>query len=283
MSNFRRFLMGMSRRAQQQSPVTTYYFSISSTKKVIFSKGNLQYNPVKASWRFAENQYDYIGSANAKIKYDYDGWIDLFGWGCSGWASGATIYSPIATTTNGNHYYPGGSYLNDIDQNGNYAEADWAWHNTIGEDAPHTWRTLTLEEWTYLRNRTDKSGIGKIEDTNGLILLPDIWVLPSTLSFTPEVTSFSTNSYTVEQWKLMENNGAIFLPLSGIRLGTSVTTVNTLSCYWSTTHGVKSKNGYGYLAYCAVIGESRINGWEPNNQSYRCQGMQVRPVKEISI
>lgn len=47
-------------------------------KKVYFSKGNLQYKASTNTWRFAENQYDMLGTNNAKISSSYSGWIDLF-------------------------------------------------------------------------------------------------------------------------------------------------------------------------------------------------------------
>lgn len=43
-------------------------FSISSTKKVVFSKGNLQY--VGSTWQFAENQWDYFGASQSSSHKD---------------------------------------------------------------------------------------------------------------------------------------------------------------------------------------------------------------------
>ena len=54
---------------------------IAENKKVTFSSGNLQYQASTNTWRFAENQWDYIGDANQNISTMYSGWIDLFGWG----------------------------------------------------------------------------------------------------------------------------------------------------------------------------------------------------------
>ena len=45
-------------------------FSVSSTLKVQFSQGNLQYQASNNIWRFAENQWDYVGT---RIP-DEDGW-----------------------------------------------------------------------------------------------------------------------------------------------------------------------------------------------------------------
>ena len=72
-------------------------FSVSATKQVHFSQGNLQYQASTNTWRFAEHQYDYVGtqtadycgfyggnvsgSDNRNISSTYNGWIDLFGWG----------------------------------------------------------------------------------------------------------------------------------------------------------------------------------------------------------
>ena len=49
--------------------------------KVTPAPGNLQYHPRNKVWRFAKNQYDIIGSYNGNIDDNYNGWIDLFGYG----------------------------------------------------------------------------------------------------------------------------------------------------------------------------------------------------------
>lgn len=72
-------------------------FSVAEGKMVSFAPGNLQFNAAqgshlradstvaKGTWRFAENQWDFVGKDNGKISENYDGWIDLFGWGTSGY------------------------------------------------------------------------------------------------------------------------------------------------------------------------------------------------------
>ena len=73
-------------------------FSVSADKQVTFSKGNLQYHPSNDEWCFAENQSDYIGKANSNIAADYDGWIDLFGWGTGDAPTkSSTSYSDYST------------------------------------------------------------------------------------------------------------------------------------------------------------------------------------------
>ena len=88
-------------------------FSISPTQQVRFAPGNLQYQASTNTWRFAEHQWDVIGSDNSDISSTYSGWIDLFGWGTSGWNSGANCYQPWSVSVDDSDYFPGGSPNND--------------------------------------------------------------------------------------------------------------------------------------------------------------------------
>lgn len=83
-------------RSSQQSKFST------PTGNVEFAPANLHYHCTKHIWRFAENQYDYIGQANENISDTYDGWIDLFGYGTSG-----KNFSPTLHTTNNADYASG--------------------------------------------------------------------------------------------------------------------------------------------------------------------------------
>ena len=57
-----------------------FKFSVSNTKKVVFSPGNLQYNTANGgSYQFAEHQWDYIGKTDDN-RY-CTGVFDLFCWG----------------------------------------------------------------------------------------------------------------------------------------------------------------------------------------------------------
>lgn len=219
-------------------------FTVAEGRQVRFSRGNLQYQASTGTWRFAAKQYECIGEGNHGASETYDGWIDHFSWGTSGWESGATTYKPwqlMALPWDGN--YPGGSADNDL--TGDYAEADWAWHNAIsnGGNQTHKWRTLTGEEWNYLisirANADSKVGIGTVNEVHGLILLPDAWTTPEGLAFSTEYTGWDDNVYTVEQWKQMEDAGAIFFPAAGYSTGwSSVSTykVGEYGDYWASTH-----------------------------------------------
>ena len=106
-------------------------FSISDKEQVSFSPGNLQYNAttgthqcadgqtLPGTWRFAEHQWDIVGigygqtypnnynyvagtvhnSDNRAVDINYNGWIDMFGWGTSCWMSWAKTNEPTLKTS----------------------------------------------------------------------------------------------------------------------------------------------------------------------------------------
>ena len=251
-------------------------FSVSADKKVYFSQGNLQYQASTGTWRFAEHQYDIIGDDNANISSTNSGWIDLFGWGTSGWNSGANAYQPYSTSTIFSDYYPGGSYSNDL--TGSYANADWGVYNKIsnGGNSAGMWRTLTQSEWSYLinsrANASSKNGVATVNDVTGLILLPDNWTLPDGLTFTSGANGdYAQNTYSASEWSKMEANGAVFLPAAGYRFGTeNVYGVGSYGGYWSS-----SAYGY-YYAYYLSFGSDDVGTSSDNRNT----GRSVRLVQD---
>ena len=220
-------------------------FSVAANKQVRFSRGNLQYQASTNTWRFAEHQYETMDSSNTYISETYDGWIDLFGWGTSGWNSGAAAYQPWASSENGADYVPNGN--NNTDLTGDYANADWGVYNAIsnGGNEAGMWRTLTYDEMRYLvESRPDaasKLGLATVNDMPGLIILPDNWILPENMTFSSARTNgFESNVYSATQWTTMEIAGALFLPAAGWRIGSEPfnapdwTPVN--GGYWTSTH-----------------------------------------------
>lgn len=196
-------------------------FSVSATKKVFFSMGNLQYRASSGTWRFAPNQYDCIGSANSNISSSYSGWIDLFGWGTSGY-NGKYPYMTSQTNSNygnGNSNIAGTNY-------------DWGVYNRIsnGGNTTGQWRTLTLYEWNYVFNtRTTATGKrfakAQVAGVNGLILLPDNWNTDyySLNSTNNGGVAFSCNVIDSSTWaNSLQAHGAVFLPAAGNRSGTSI-------------------------------------------------------------
>ena len=249
-------------------------FSVAPDKQVYFSQGNLQYMGATQTWRFAENQYDTVGVFNNNISSSYNGWIDMFGWGTSGWNSGAKAYQPYSTSTTDADYYPGNTYSNDL--TGPYMNADWGIYNAIynGGNKTGLWRTLTQDEWQYLysnrANADSKHAYATINGIGGYILLPDNWILPNGLTFDASGTNATANQYTKEQWKLMEQNGAVFLPAAGYRDGSEAKGVLKLGDYWLST-------SYDAANACRVFFKS-----DRSPESYPCElrhyGFSVRLV-----
>ena len=138
-------LLLLSFVAQAQSPIKDgailAEFSVSDSTKVHFSQGNLQYQASTNTWRFAEHQWDYVEKDNENISEKYTGWIDLFGWGTSGYNG----KNPYMTSTDYSDY---GDGTNDI-AGTNY---DWGVYNKIynGGNQAGMWRTLTSSEWNHL-------------------------------------------------------------------------------------------------------------------------------------
>ncbi len=273
-------------------------FSVTSKKRVRFSSGNLQYTTVGShavagggtahgTWRFAPHQWDTISMGNRNISPTYTGWIDLFGWGTSGWNSGNYFYQPYDTMYSvispytpqiGFGYGPIGYY----DLTGTYANADWGVYNAIsnGGNEPGMWRTLTSPEWdTLLNYRTTTSGKryakAYVNGVGGIIILPDNW---STSTYTLNSTNtpnaaYSANNITATQWTTLETAGCVFLPGAHLRAGTlTAWSVYPSGQYWSAS----TKDDYG--AYVLSFSNTLLN---TTSIYYRHFGYSVRLVQDV--
>lgn len=246
-------------------------FTVDDGKQVIFSQGNLQYQASTGTWRFAENQYDTIGAGNANIAADYNGWIDLFGWG--------TGNAPTQTSTDA----------------ANYANfTDWG-VNAISNGGNQTnfWRTLTKEEWDYLLrlrpNANNLVGAGTVAGVPGLIILPDNWtegywttlnsfedlgITVSSVGYScDEDTIFLQNIYDADHWTQMEYEGALFLPAAGHRDGTQVDAVGEFGAYACSTPNTEN----GENSFMLLLGNNSVYTDYP---SIRHEGYSVRLVKD---
>ena len=240
-------------------------FSVSETKQVAFSCGNLQYTQSTDTWEFALNQYDMIGETNVNGSELADK-IDLFGWSGSTGAKWGISTSIIR-----------GDYSGDC--------ADWG--QNVGNGT--TWRTLTNDEWTYLRstraNAANLMGVARInldaEGTtyaNGLILLPDTWTCPEDVTFKSGLSSTygeqayaDYQTFTLEQWAKLEAAGAVFLPASGRRYGSSISEVQYYGYYWSAT---PDNPEYAYCMYFY----SKETVWFGGSRNF---GQAVRLVQDL--
>jgi hypothetical protein len=247
--------------------------------QIYFSQGNLQYQASTNTWRFAENQYDCIGGANSSISSTYSGWIDLFGWGTSGFNHGANCYQPWSISTNNGNYYAYGVYTNNLyDQTG---QADWGYNPVSnGGNTINLWRTLTQLEWDYIFNtRTTASGIryakANVNGMNGVILLSDNWNsnIYCLNNANTDNASFNSNTLTTEQWGILEQAGAVFLATAGYRDGISVNHTGTGGTYWTASY-------YNYNNYDAFGVYFYDGGLESYDYYYRFYGFSVRLVQD---
>ena len=269
------------------------FVSIGENKRVVFSQGNLQYQASTDSWRFADEQYTVVGKDNEKISATYDGWIDLFGWGTSGhnekfpylWDAAHTSFGDGMNTISGTEY-------------------DWG-NNAIsnGENKPGIWRTLTADEWGYLLfdrpNATKLVGAGTVNGQNGLFILPDNEIDGIFINHTGEEVRFVSfadkgaqndgdywyygiseifahNTYSIEEFKILESKGVVFLPSSAFRAADVFMTGMTSSIiegyYWTGTPHDEEK---AYIVYIFS------NGLRSRTENFRSNGFSVRLVYEI--
>lgn len=271
-------------------------FTVNASGDLVrFAQGNLQYRASTNVWRFAENQWDAVRSDNKNVSDTYDGWIDLFCWGTSGYNNGAAEYQPYSTSSADADYY--GDNVSDT-------ESDWAWHNVIinggNEYGPkaHQWRVLTSNEWKYIfstrANADQLWGFGKLMKINeaavqGVYLLPDSWnwetvdpgeTLRTAAGFTwtPNTKNFnsmqiSANGAGVALWTAMEAAGAVFLPAGGYRRGTGTENGASHGYYWSAT-SQSATQAYIVRFYNGTFNNgSRITG--------KGDGRSIRPVQDM--
>ena len=260
----------ISKSATEVVPGTIYtvarqYFSVSPTKKVYFSKGNLQYNVTEGEtlkWKFADNQYDYIGGT---VKGTHKGnvagstntnvagpWIDLFGWGM--WLDGQDPTKTVADNT---------SYLPDV-RSGNFTGA-----SAIGSE----WETLTCGndrnpgEWNYLlglngctarANAADLNHWATVNGVHGLVILPDGY-------------AYESIDWNSPDWTDLEKAGAVFLPASGHRYGSGVDVPGDYGYYWSSSSS--GEDGAFYLNFGG--------GYVVWSSNVRYDGQSVRLVRPL--
>ncbi len=286
-------------QSQTESEILTMVFalpvfSLANGTLLVFSPGNLQWSATNGgstptthvvagngtaagTWRFAPNQWDTIGAGNSNIDSSYTGWIDLFGWGTSGYDN----KYPYMTSTTDFDYYNGKDYLYAT----NY---DWGFYNAIYNpktkttDVPGTWRTIGRYdlEWLLERRVTAsriRYAMANVHGINGLIIVPDNWsesvyALNNVNAWNAGGPDYSDNTITDTDWTKMEIVGCVFLPAAGNRHGTSVKDVGDRGNYWASESGGTSSAFYlDISSYWPPI-ESHINS------KY---GFSVRLVKEV--
>lgn len=264
--------MGGPRRGRQG------FVSVGEGRQVYISKGNLQYQASTRTWRFAEHPYDFIGADNRKLSPTWDGWMDLFGWGTSGYDHGAVDWQPWSGNedirSDARHYAyrkpDNGLYDSD-------GRADWGYNRIAnGGNEEHLWRTLRVSEWVYLLFvRNTASGVrfakAQVAGVNGLVILPDNWeiaVFPLNSADRTEA-GFVSNRISLSDWTgLLEPAGAVFLPEAGAR---------TISEFFPGMGAYYSSDAASTDAWHLLIVDSKLH---LDARGHRGDGLSVRLVRD---
>lgn len=194
--------------SQGESPfdgqgATLSLFSVSDDSRVRFSRGNLQYHSANNTWQMAAEQYACLA--------DNDSWTTLFDWN-----------------------------INDTQP--------WmAGHDTVFAGLAGQWRMLNEEEWRYLLDYRLASPLGgatdaryaqvTVDGVRGLLLFPDSYSHPAGVMLPVSINgsnsaAWNANSYTLSEWNLIEEAGAVFLPLASYRSNGSAVHMGTAGRYW---------------------------------------------------
>lgn len=248
------------------------YFSVSDTKKVIFSKGNLQavreQTTDQWTWKFADHQYDFFGNNNRDPEHD-----NTYHNGVNNLKRDLFIYS----NPNTNYGLGTTDYLN---QEGVFV--DWGNNHIEGDpEGGRHWRTLSAAEWIYLigaqnasastptrANAANLRARARIDlgagytghpatGSNGFngryiygfLILPDNWTTPKDIPLDPAAQE---NQYTLAQWERLENAGAMFLPAATFcDIWYQVQPNYKLGYYWTSSAGANnaSTDEPEYLTY----------------------------------
>lgn len=224
-------------------------FSVSATKKVSFSKGNLLQSG--STYKFADYQYNKTES----------GYTYLFNWNDGDYAQ--TMNERGA---------------NPISNGGNTANM-WRtltqseWHYLLSFDG----RGVNYGDWRW--------ALVKVNNIGGMIIFPDGFDWPLDESKIPEklsksaTISWNSKNYTLDEWGTLEAAGCVFLPATGYKEhSNSSVTLTSDGYYWSCTPQNSSSNDkakYTYFTSTSATFPTSQNGW------YLDHELAIRLVKDV--
>ncbi len=204
-------------------------YSISSTDKVNFAKGNLVFDVTTAG----ENAHDY------------------------NWSFNTTQYNTVGYDSDGNSEYCKMSVNNGVipDNNGQYNHATfYDWGNYINRDM---WFTLSRTEWAYLLYTRGVSYARfakvQVEGANGLLLFPDEFLWPNDNLTQPTAlndasAAFTQFNYTAAQFSELEEAGCVFLRANGyIDHGSNTNHNPSYGYYWTRDFDGNQTHSYLYF------------------------------------
>ncbi len=261
-----------------ENEMRVYAYSVGSSTKAHFAPRNLVYMHAEGIWSLTEYPWTLVETSSTVATNYRHGEespqdISLFGWG--------TAVNPWLTSGTDSDYGP---TTGDLDDAHNWGA------NTIEGLSGSGWRVPSLAEWCYLLStdsentaRYHQYGLGRIEIANetyvnGLFILPDSDSWTDPFPSHPFTLGHSTNhdtcnQYSTSDWGVLSLAGVVFLPVSGIRTGsTDITTVynpNVNGNYWSCSR--QDAND----AYCLSI----ANAITPNSITNLNRGVSVRLIR----
>ena len=280
-------------------------FSVAADKQVRFASGNLQYNPARGTWQFAEHQYDiatpldnlqyyiryegtdvYVVVTEEEYYYELEHNIDNIKDNYVGYDA-SSCYTSSFNGWIDLFGWGTGSYPLNISTNDQDYSSFYDWGNSVAINGL-TWRTLTGPEWEYVfKTRTTTSNMrfvkAVVADMPGAILFPDEWDADTYTSLTNvndygEV-EFNVNVISESVWNTtFESNGAIFLPAAGSREATDIGDVAESGFYWTSTCNNMPDPESGQADLCRIV-EKAIN---PYGSSHRSNGYSVRLVSDVA-
>lgn len=230
-------------------------FTINSNgDKVMFSPGNLQYDNNSNNYLFADNDYEYRGTANLSSNVgtpnNYNGVIDLFEW-------------------------------NTCNAEINIAGSNWRTLNRA------EW-TYMLGTGAATASKRSASTIGNVDNAryakaivntiHGFIIFPDEYEHPNDVALPLGINSTGTegwtgNYYISEDWDKMRRVGAVFLPAAGFILSNSYGSGGSNGFYWSNQTPTPSNNN----AYCLSFGSNTCSTYDVQSQGRKHSIRLVRP------
>lgn len=224
-------------------------FSVSDTKQVYFSKGNLWYGKVEGesqkTWNFEINQSDYQPTSDGSWNEDH---ISHFFWSKTESVAYAEYYSD--GSSDGSDVF----FTNDPD-NDEKAKIDFTVNGVTGK-----YRTLSHYEWSYLFD-SHKYKRASVSGVEGFVIAPD--------GFIGDLAD------TYEDDALAADN-LVFLPAAGSRMDSDfVYDVGDYGCYWSSRC-----EGYDDSAIRIKFDMESINPGAPY-MSLRSDGSSIRLVTDV--
>lgn len=182
-------------------------FSVSETKKVVFSKGNLQ--KVKEgdtwTWKFADDQKVYFGESQTEENKDmfaYNEWADATSLIEAGW----------------------------------YVMSHEEWKYVINDRSVSN--TLSLNNKSCILATVGETG----ETVKGLILFPDNYIHPEGTDF--YASSAYEATVSLDGWQKMENAGCVFIPAAGYNNGNWQNVNSAVAVSSSTENGTNYYTPY---------------------------------------